>query len=223
MNKVGSIQVCENLTYRLELVEHWKWRFRMYFLTWAERIPDDQSAVQENNVSFISFSVDKDKEVSILWMFVPPETRGTPTSDIILSQFFQLIEKSWLTLGTTTQIKKPLLAAKLAKIGFIPERWDIIARIISIWEDNIPNIIIDKNQRRGTKDDVHPKSMSSTWKNTFYNVSDSDMKWGKRVALQTKYFPPSDPTIRAYVQMWSEEIEGKTRFYPARVKKILEK
>ena len=143
------MQYSEGLTYRLNIIKDGLRKYRLYFLKAGEKIPLNHAQVQENNLPFILFSQKKEREegICILGMYVSAELRGTYFTDMMLSRFFQLMQNSGKTLASTGQIKKPFLAAKLVKIGFIPERSDMIARIIGSDEQNIPTVVIEKNLR----------------------------------------------------------------------------
>lgn len=105
--------------------------------------------------------------IRILGMYVPPELRWTSFSDMLLSWFFQVIYELSKEIAVTGQIKKPLLAAKLTKIGFIPERSDIIARIVGTNAENIPQVVIEENSRWEW---TPLKNISSTCRNIFFTL-----------------------------------------------------
>lgn len=219
-SNVWYVQFNEHSTYRLHIVNDWLRKYRLYFLEWIQKLPNNHAEVVENNLPFILFSDNPSSWwIRILWMYVPLSFRGTNFSDMMLSRFFQLLEKSDKDIWLTWQIKKPLLAAKLAKIGFIPERSDIIARIVWLGDQHIPNVIIEENLRGNLRD------ISSTWKNIFYRVVSGEKygnNGGRRVAIQTVYIPPWLKAIDEYIAKNSEYIVGKIRMYPSRVKKILD-
>ena len=218
--RVWIVQYSAEHVFRLVLDKDKSGKFRLYFLEWKQGIPTDPSNVAGNNLPFITFSNHFEEWIRILGMYVPPVLRWTDFSDVMLSRFFQMVEQAYFPLWPTAQIKKPLLAAKLAKIGFIPERSDIIARIIWTDKQNIPVVVIEENKRW---EGVVPKSISQTKKNTFYHVvSSADKQNWKRVAIQTRYLPPGSVAIREYIDKFSPAIEGKVRLYPAKVKKLLE-
>lgn len=224
--KVGSLQIDDNLTIRLVLDKEVSWKFRLYFLSDKQGIPDNPSAVLENNVPFISF-FNNGKDwlgvVSLAWIFVPPEKRWTDLTDIMFAQFFELCWLAGLEVGKTAQIKKPLLAAKLAKIGFIPERADIVARILWLNKDSVPIVAIDRNDRLDDRkiNNVSPKSLSDRAKNVFYYVVEDQSNTWKKVAIQTMYIPPWDTSIHDYIAKSREMINGKVRLFPNRVRRVL--
>lgn len=191
-------------------------KFRIYFLQNKEEVPDNSFSVIQNQVPFISFWLKKDSHSShIAGMYLPNHMRWKGYSWVFFSQFIKFMNFSDISLGKTTEIRKPIFGKMLEKWWFEWENNNVIVNIEDIDSEGVPQVSVVED---------HGKTIVNRSKlkwNIFFQISNT-ATWGmmNRVAVQTKYIL-THPEMLELQQQKSQQSVVKSRIYKTRSNALL--